>query len=112
MSDQCLGITKNGTRCKISSNLVDGYCRLHRKQSEKQHETPIAETQPEPEIAQPASPPSEKKPMDNFVPPPFEEPEEGPELTFENDSGSLKKLFTIFGIVLVIAAFLLKRKRR
>jgi hypothetical protein len=112
MSDQCLGITKSGTRCKISSNLVDGYCRLHRKQAEELPGTPIAETQPEPETDPASSPPSGKKPTEDVAPPPFEEPGEGPELSFDNDTGSLKKLFTVFGIVLVIAAFIFKRKRR
>ncbi len=32
MNQQCLGITKAGTRCKIKNNLVNGYCRLHRNQ--------------------------------------------------------------------------------
>lgn len=35
MSEQCKGITLNGTRCKIKSNLVEGYCRIHRTQAEQ-----------------------------------------------------------------------------
>jgi len=111
MSEQCLGTTKSGTRCKITRNLVDGYCHLHRKQAEEQPEKPVASVAKKSET--PPPPPPEKKPVETITPPPpFEEPGDGPELTFDNDSGSLKKLFTIFGIVLVIAAFFLKRKRR
>ncbi|MFP4015291.1 MAG: hypothetical protein ACLFVQ_14475 [Chitinispirillaceae bacterium] len=51
MSERCLGTTKSGERCKISSNLVKGYCRLHqnqarqesRKSSEKEHITTKSE---------------------------------------------------------------------
>ena len=111
MSEQCLGTTKSGSRCKITRNLVDGYCHLHRKQAEEQ-----PEAAPAPATSKTKTPPPppqpEKEPVDTTAPPPFEEPGDGPELTFDNESGSLKKLFTIFGIVLVIAAFLLKRKRR
>lgn len=32
MSEQCLGTTKSGSRCKITRNLVNGYCHLHRDQ--------------------------------------------------------------------------------
>lgn len=110
MSEQCLGTTKSGTRCKITSNLVDGYCRLHRKQAENEPEKPAAPSAAKPEPTPP--PRTKKEPVDTITPPPFEEPEDGPELTFDNESGSLKKFFTIFGIVLVIAAFFLKRKRR
>jgi len=38
MSEQCKGITKSGTQCKISRNLVDGYCHLHLNQKEKRGE--------------------------------------------------------------------------
>lgn len=34
MSGQCKGITKSGTQCKISRNLVGGYCHLHLNQKE------------------------------------------------------------------------------
>jgi hypothetical protein len=30
MSEHCLGITKNGEPCRVTANLVDGYCRIHR----------------------------------------------------------------------------------
>ena len=33
MSEHCKGIKKDGGRCRITANLVDGYCRLHRKQA-------------------------------------------------------------------------------
>ncbi|MFP4417473.1 MAG: DUF5763 domain-containing protein [Fibrobacterota bacterium] len=33
MEDQCLGTTKAGARCKIKTNLVNGYCRIHQHQS-------------------------------------------------------------------------------
>jgi hypothetical protein len=33
MSDQCKGKTKSGTPCKLTGNLIDGYCRLHQDQN-------------------------------------------------------------------------------
>ena len=30
MGEHCLGITKNGEPCRVTANLVDGYCRIHR----------------------------------------------------------------------------------
>jgi hypothetical protein len=38
MAEQCKGITKSGTQCKISRNLVDGYCHLHLNQREIREE--------------------------------------------------------------------------
>lgn len=35
MEEQCLGITKAGARCKIKTNLVHGYCRIHQNQAPK-----------------------------------------------------------------------------
>ena len=32
MAEQCRGITKAGTQCRITRNLSDGYCRFHRDQ--------------------------------------------------------------------------------
>ena len=35
MDQQCKGITRSGTRCKISRNLKNGYCHLHINQAEQ-----------------------------------------------------------------------------
>lgn len=32
MSERCKGITKSGTQCKITGNLLNGYCTIHRDQ--------------------------------------------------------------------------------
>jgi hypothetical protein len=39
MEEQCRGVTKSGRRCRNRTNLVDGYCRVHRDQAVS-HETP------------------------------------------------------------------------
>ncbi|MFP4165420.1 MAG: hypothetical protein ACLFQB_13110 [Chitinispirillaceae bacterium] len=38
MSERCLGKTKSGNRCKITANLVGGYCRLHQDQAQQKEE--------------------------------------------------------------------------
>jgi hypothetical protein len=59
MNQQCLGITRSGEKCKITRNLIDGYCHLHRKRqpTTKTYETPQDGRIPSPEPEQ-ASPPT------------------------------------------------------
>lgn len=38
MDQQCKGITRSGTRCKISRNLKNGYCHLHINQAKQRDE--------------------------------------------------------------------------
>jgi hypothetical protein len=51
MTQQCLGTTRNGEQCKITGNLTDGYCHLHRKQrpSQKAEEQPKEKSIPSPQ---------------------------------------------------------------
>lgn len=35
MAEQCKGITRSGTRCKITRNLKNGYCRFHIDQAQQ-----------------------------------------------------------------------------
>ena len=54
MKQQCLGTTKNGERCKITGNLVDGYCYRHR---------PVEKSPaPQPRVESPAEPPHSPPP--------------------------------------------------
>jgi hypothetical protein len=41
---QCKGITTSGQRCKITRNLVDGYCAYHRDQAQQNVNTAENET--------------------------------------------------------------------
>ena len=39
MDERCKGVTKKGTQCRITRNLMNGYCPLHINQAESSHET-------------------------------------------------------------------------
>ncbi len=92
MNIQCLGITRNGSRCKMTGNLVDGYCHLHRKK-----ESPDQTT---------------KKPLTGNTP--HDEQPPAPEATSSatsSESSNFMVLIGLFCIFLLLAAVALKGKR-
>ncbi len=40
---QCKGTTKSGNRCKITTGVVDGYCRMHIDQAPATENEPVNE---------------------------------------------------------------------
>jgi hypothetical protein len=93
MSEQCLGITKSGNRCKITRNLTDGYCRLH-------HDQYDTNVKPDPG-------PNEK-------PPPFTDPGpvEQPDFFDRSESSCMLKVLGLVAMVAALLYFVVRPKRR
>lgn len=97
MSERCLGTTKSGERCKITSNLVGGYCRLHQNQaqqdSKKGTEREFVTAKPEPVLRR--------------------VPETGlPEYASSGFSFSRKGFFAVAAVITVLFMLFTPRKKK
>ena len=94
MKQQCLGITKNGERCKITGNLVDGYCYRHRLKTPPVDAEPLKE---EPVKETPVNDPG---------------PSASPPPAGESDSPNLLLIVGIAAFLLLLLASTLRGKRK
>ena len=62
IEQQCLGTTRSGERCRIRTNLIDGYCRLHRSQAAATENPPLPPDPPELRSAPPLPEPEPNPP--------------------------------------------------
>ena len=89
MTQQCLGTTKSGERCRMTGNFTDGYCHLHRKQQSNEQKEPS-----------PPPPPPQEKP--EFKESAYDKPQEG--------SNNIA-LIGLLCLIAVVVLLLMNRKR-
>ncbi|MBN1758781.1 MAG: hypothetical protein JW863_10705 [Chitinispirillaceae bacterium] len=65
MKQQCLGITKSGERCKITGNLIDGYCYRHRPKTGEPRKERVTAKSAAPDPTPPPPPAATTEPCES-----------------------------------------------
>ena len=102
MTQQCRGKTKSGDQCKITGNLVDGYCYRHRSQNPAAADVPQQDNTEEPPSLPPPPPPRSPVPPQESA-----ATETGP----DESPSKVMILIGLFAVLVVLLLMAANRKR-